>query len=78
MPIYEYKCQNCGFSFEIVQKINEKAPACGNTVVSGSVERICSGKCNKLISKSSFSLKGDGWYKDGYTKAKKSTTKAKD
>jgi putative FmdB family regulatory protein len=71
MPIYEYKCQNCGFSFEIIQKINEKAPRCENAVVSGSVERVCGGKCRKLVSKGSFSLKGSGWHKDGYVKEKK-------
>ena len=68
MPIYEYRCQKCGFKFEIKQKIDEKPPHCNNKVISGSVERICGGKCDKLISKSSFSLKGGGWYKDGYSK----------
>jgi len=72
MPIYEYKCQKCGFSFEIIQKIDEKAPNCNNIVVSGSAERICDGTCKKLISKSSFSLKGGGWYQDGYVKPPKS------
>ena len=68
MPIYEYKCQKCGFRFEIIQKINESAPHCDNIVVSGCMERRCGGKCKKLISKSSFSLKVGGWYKDGYSK----------
>jgi len=68
MPIYEYKCRNCGFSFEVIQKINEHSPRCENIVVSGSVERRCGGRCNKLVSKNSFTLKGDGWYKDGYVK----------
>ena len=71
MPIYEYKCQICGFSFEIIQKVDEKPPKCDNVVVSGSLEKICNGKCEKLISKGSFSLKGGGWYKDGYVKPPK-------
>ena len=71
MPIYEYRCQKCGFKFEIKQKIDEKAPNCDNKIISGSVERLCGGKCEKLISKSSFSLKGGGWYKDGYVKPHK-------
>jgi len=78
MPIYEYKCEKCCFVFEIMQKINEKAPRCENAVVSGSVERICGGKCKKLVSKGSFTLKGGGWYKDGYVKEKKKTKEKKD
>ena len=68
MPIYEYRCQSCGFKFEVKQKFDDAAPHCDNKVINGSVERICGGKCDKLISKSSFSLKGGGWYKDGYCK----------
>ena len=75
MPIYEYKCQVCGYSFEMVQKISAPTPECENTVVSGSVERLCGGRCKKLISKSSFSLKGGGWFKDGYIKPKKKDDK---
>ena len=62
----------------MIQKINEKAPMCENVVVSGSVERTCGGSCKKLVSKGFFSLKGGGWYKDGYIKPKKPATKAKD
>ena len=71
MPIYEYRCQKCGFKFEIKQKVDENPPSCDNVVVSGSVERKCGGICEKLISKSSFVLKGGGWYKDGYVKPSK-------
>jgi len=62
----------CGFSFEMVQKIDERVPDCNNIVVSGSVERTCGGKCKKLVSKGSFALKGGGWYRDGYVKPIKS------
>ena len=75
MPIYEYKCKKCRFVFEIIQKISEKPPRCDNIVVSGSLERRCGGECQKLVSKSSFSLKGDGWYRDGYVKKKKEKKK---
>tara|TARA_Y100000296_G_scaffold52412_1_gene60033 strand:+ start:124 stop:348 length:225 start_codon:yes stop_codon:yes gene_type:complete len=71
MPIYEYKCEKCRFVFEIIQKVDETPPLCENIVVSGSLERRCNGKCKKLISKSTFALKGECWYKDGYTKKKK-------
>tara|TARA_Y100000310_G_scaffold300595_1_gene336402 strand:+ start:233 stop:475 length:243 start_codon:yes stop_codon:yes gene_type:complete len=75
MPIYEYKCRLCGLSFEIMQKVDEEAPKCDNIVISGSLERRCGGVCKKLISKGSFSLKGGGWHKDGYTKPIKSDKK---
>ena len=58
-------------SMPIKQKVDQLPPNCDNTVISGSVERICGGNCEKLISKSSFSLKGGGWYKDGYVKPSK-------
>ena len=57
MPIYEYHCTSCGKNMEIVQKISEapkkKCPECG-------------GKLEKLMSATSFALKGTGWYKTDY------------
>ncbi len=58
MPIYEYACRSCGHELEISQRISEE-PA-----------QICP-KCNapaleRLVSQSSFALKGQGWYADGY------------
>ena len=59
MPIYEYRCINCGKTIEVVQKISDiPFTECEN----------CSGKLKKLISKSSFSLKGSGWYVTDYAK----------
>lgn len=57
MPIYEYECTKCGNIEEAVQKMSD-APltAC----------RQCSGKLHKLISQSSFHLKGSGWYVTDY------------
>ena len=58
MPKYEYACSNCGAELEIRQRISEDAlttcPKCNEE----SLER--------LISRSNFSLKGGGWYADGY------------
>jgi len=71
MPIYEYKCQKCDHLFEILQRNDKIAPICKYIPPSGSIEQICGGECKRLISKSSFSLKGGGWYKDGYTKPSK-------
>jgi len=58
MPIYEYQCQKCG-TFEVTQRITEKPLGkCPN----------CKGKVKKLISNTSFQLKGTGWYVTNYTR----------
>src|SRR5208283_403288 len=57
MPIYEYRCEKCGKEFEEWQKFSDpvvdKCPTCG-------------GKSRKLISRSTFALKGTGWYVTDY------------
>lgn len=62
MPIYEYECRQCGKIEEVIQRFSD-APltTCKN----------CSGRLSKLVSHSSFHLKGGGWFTDGYgTKSK--------
>jgi putative FmdB family regulatory protein len=57
MPIYEYKCRKCGKQFEAFQGITDpELKSC----------KFCKGKVNKLVSISSFSLKGSGWYATDY------------
>ena len=57
MPIYEYECTKCGRVEEVWQKFSDKAlGTC----------KYCSGKLHKLISQSSFHLKGTGWYVTDY------------
>jgi len=58
MPIYEYQCQKCG-TFEVTQRITEKALGKCPT---------CKGKVKKLISNTSFQLKGTGWYITDYAR----------
>jgi putative FmdB family regulatory protein len=60
MPVYEYECTDCHKVFEIQQKMAD-APltACPE----------CEGAVKKLMSMSSFQLKGGGWYADGYASA---------
>lgn len=59
MPIYEYRCPKCAQTFEIFHKITDKkVQKCGH----------CRKVMERLISQTSFTLKGEGWYKDGYTK----------
>jgi putative FmdB family regulatory protein len=72
MPIYEYRCQQCGQYSELLQKISDPAatdcPHCGAAAL------------QKQISNTSFRLTGDGWYvtdfKDGGNK--KTPPKTKD
>jgi putative FmdB family regulatory protein len=56
MPIYEYQCQKCG-TIEVTQRITEKALTKCPT---------CKSKVKKLISNTSFQLKGTGWYITDY------------
>ena len=57
MPIYEYQCSKCGEIFEAFQKISDDPlTEC----------KFCQGKVEKLISQSSFQLKGSGWYLTDY------------
>jgi putative FmdB family regulatory protein len=65
MPLYEYQCTQCGAIEEAIQKFSD-APL---TTCSK-----CSGRLNKLISQSSFHLKGTGWYVTDYSK--KASSKA--
>jgi putative FmdB family regulatory protein len=58
MPIYEYQCQKCG-TFEATQRITEKPLVKCPT---------CKGKVKKLISNTSFQLKGTGWYITDYAR----------
>lgn len=71
MPIYEYECLSCGNIEEALQKFSDKPLSkCPH----------CSGKLQKLISQSSFHLKGSGWYVTDYAdksgKRKKSSQKS--
>lgn len=57
MPIYEYRCEECGEVFEKLQKITEKP-------IKKCVH--CGGPAHRIISQSTFILKGTGWYATDY------------
>jgi putative FmdB family regulatory protein len=58
MPIYEYGCKSCGKVVEVIQQFSDRPlRKC----------RTCSGRLEKLISRTAFQLKGGGWYAQGYT-----------
>jgi putative FmdB family regulatory protein len=59
MPIYEYICEKCGSHIEVMQKVSD-AP----------LKRCqkCRGKLEKIVSRTSFQLKGSGWYMTDYSR----------
>ncbi len=66
MPIYEYRCGNCGHEQEFMQRMSDapmkKCPKCGKSAL------------KKLLSAAGFQLKGTGWYATDF-KDKKSASK---
>ena len=66
MPIYEYECTKCGKLEEALQHFSDKPlTKC----------RSCAGKLQKLISQTTFHLKGTGWYVTDYANKSASTPK---
>ena len=59
MPIYEYKCEGCGETFEVIQKFADEPLT---------VHEKCGGHVHKLMSAPSFQFKGSGWYVTDYAK----------
>ena len=63
MPIYEYRCQDCGHELEALQKIQAPplidCPACGHPAL------------QKQVSAAAFRLKGSGWYETDFKKGGK-------
>jgi putative FmdB family regulatory protein len=59
MPIYEYACEKCESEFEVEQRITDSPIK--------SCPRCKSKKVKRLISRTSFVLKGGGWYSDLYS-----------
>lgn len=59
MPVYEYECLSCGKVNEVSQRVSDgpqgQCPFCGGAV-------------RKLISNTSFVLKGSGWYVTDYAR----------
>jgi len=65
MPLYEYECKKCHKTTEAIQKFSD-APLqdcelCGEK-----------GSLSKIMSRTSFELKGQGWYSTDYKKDKSS------
>ena len=67
MPIYEYKCDKCGKTIEVIQKMSDKPLK---------KHESCGGALTKLISAAGFQFKGTGWYVTDY--ARKSSGESKE
>lgn len=63
MPIYEYRCENCGHELERLQKMSDDpltdCPECDASTL------------RKVISPVGFRLKGSGWYETDFKKDNK-------
>lgn len=61
MPIYKYSCEKCRSQVEVIQKVSDPP-----------LKRCekCRGKLAKAVSRTSFQLKGSGWYATDYPAAK--------
>ena len=62
MPLYRYQCEDCKVEFEKLMSMRQKTDT--------SLEVICpscgSLETRSVMHKTSFALKGGGWYKEGY------------
>ena len=60
MPLYDYKCDQCGEVFEVMQKFSD-APLM--------VHEGCGGSVHRLLSPPALQFKGSGWYITDYGKS---------
>lgn len=67
MPLYEYRCKNCGHQFEKIQSFSapdeKECP-------------LCQGPVERLISASAIQFKGSGWYVNDYASKSSKAMKA--
>ena len=63
MPIYEYRCESCGYEMDKLQKMSDapllECPSCNESAL------------KKLISAAGFRLSGSGWYETDFKSGKK-------
>lgn len=56
MPVYKYVCRSCEVREDAIQRMDEPPPLC----------KKCKAPMEKSLGKTSFALRGSGWFKDGY------------
>ncbi len=64
MPLYEYRCQSCGKTIEVMQKFSD-APL--------KIHENCGGALEKVLSAPAIQFKGSGWYVTDYARGKSSS-----
>jgi putative FmdB family regulatory protein len=69
MPLYEYKCESCGKTFEVIQKFSDEPLK---------THSECGGVLEKVISAPAFHLKGTGWYATDYGKGNGKSPKSEE
>ena len=66
MPIYEYRCEACGFQKDHLQKLSDAplstCPECKQE------------SYNKMLTAAGFQLKGSGWYATDFKGGSKAKT----
>jgi putative FmdB family regulatory protein len=69
LPLYEYRCKNCGHIFEKIQSFSApEEKECP----------VCKGEVERLISAPAFQFKGAGWYVNDYAGKGSSKSAASD
>jgi putative FmdB family regulatory protein len=63
MPLYDYRCNLCGETFEVIQKFSDDPLR---------VHEGCGGEVERLISAPALQFKGTGWYVTDYARGGKS------
>ncbi len=60
MPLYEYRCEDCGETIEVIQKFSDPpVDLC----------KACGGPLERLLSAPTIQFKGSGWYVNDYPKS---------
>lgn len=67
MPLYEYKCNECGQVFEVIQRFSDEPLT---------QHEGCGGAVARLLSAPALQFKGSGWYITDYARAGKSEGKS--
>jgi putative FmdB family regulatory protein len=67
VPLYEYKCEGCGETFEVIQKFSDEPLT---------VHEKCGGHVHRLLSAPAFQFKGSGWYVTDYAKGSSGHSKS--
>ncbi len=69
MPLYEYLCEACGWTVEVIQRVSEPPLT---------VCERCGSRLKKLLSPPAVRFKGSGWYVSDYGRSSASSSRSPD